>query len=151
MNMKVIFLEDVRGRGKKYEVKDVADGFAKNQLLPQGLVEPATPGNLAKLNALKVRLMRGHEETKKRLETLRESLQTIVLEFSMKTDVRGSVFGSVTKDMILKELRNRKLLGPERIDIVLDHPLKQIGDHLVVADLKNGLKANIKIILRSQP
>jgi len=148
--MKIIFLQDVRGRGKKYEVKDVADGYATNFLFPKRLAEPATPANLARLESLKKKLDQEHDESLKRMQSLEEKLKTSSLKFPVKTDEKGSVFGSITKDMITKALREQGWLGPERVDIHLEHPLKTIGEHEVEIGLKEGHKAFLRVILTPQ-
>ncbi|MEY4731645.1 MAG: hypothetical protein RL681_591, partial [Candidatus Parcubacteria bacterium] len=122
--MRVILLQDIRGIGKKYEVKDVAEGFGKNYLLPRKIVEPATPGNLVRLATAKAQLEHHDAEALKRLASLRDTLATKRLEFPVRTDETGAVYGSVTKEMILKAMRDHDWLGPERIDIELEHPLK---------------------------
>ncbi len=148
--MKVIFLKDVRGRGKKHEVKDIADGFAKNYLIPQGLAEAATDERLARHSAIVQHGEKEQAELVRRLHSLVDILKNRKLEFDVKTDAKGSVFGSVTKEMILKALRDQGFLGAERVDLHLDHPLKELGDHRVEIDLKHDLRASLTVTLRPQ-
>jgi ribosomal protein L9 len=68
----------------------------------------------------------------------------------MKTDGKGHVFGSVSKDQIMKALRDRGIIGAERVEIALDHPLKTLGPALVRVDLKRGVEAKLQVILREQ-
>ena len=68
----------------------------------------------------------------------------------MRTDEHGSVFGSVTKEMILKAMREHGWLGKERADVELEHPIKKIGDQTVVVDLKRGIRAKLKVVVRPQ-
>jgi large subunit ribosomal protein L9 len=145
--MRVILLQDIRGIGKKYEVKDVAEGFGKNYLLPRKLVLPATPGNLAQLAAAQAR--RAHEEHEAicRLAALRDRLGELRLTFPVRADEHGAVYGSVTKESIMKAMREHGWLGPERIDVELQHPLKNLGEHRVRLDLKNGMTAELTVIL----
>ena len=73
------------------------------------------------------------------------------LEFDMKTDKEGKgVFGSVTKEMILKGLRDAGFIRKEHVEIKLDHPLKELGEHMIEVDLKKGITARLKIVLRAQ-
>lgn len=145
--MRVILLQDIRGIGKKYDVKDVAEGFGKNYLLPRKLVEPATPGNLARLAAVQARKAHEEGETVERLSALRNKLGELRLTFPMRADESGAVFGSVTKEAILKAMREHGWLGPERIDIELEHPLKTLGEHRVTLNLKQGMTAIVTVIL----
>ena len=149
--MRVILLQEIRGIGKKYEIKDVAEGFGTHYLLPRKLVEPATPGNLARLREAKSRLEHEDAETVKRLTALRDTLATVRLEFPVRTDDTGAVYGSVTKEAILKAMRDHDWLGPERVEMQLEHPLKTLGEHRVPIDLKHDLQAVLTVMLRRQP
>lgn len=138
--MKIILLQDVRGIGRKREVKEVPDGYARNFLLARGLAAPATSA----LQAQSAAMQRAHEAQKvaeaEHVARLKTHLTQEPLSFALKTDTRGSVFGSVTSDMITQEVRTRahKTLpaGAEvRVETVLQRPLKQIGTTEVVVKL----------------
>ncbi len=148
--MKVILLEDIKGIGNKYDVKDVSDGYARNFLLPKKLVKPATPQALKELEQLKSKLEKEDIEFKKHLSELARKISESFLEFRLKTDERGSIFGSVTKEMILRAMREHGWLGKERVDVFLEHPIKEFGEHKVSVDLKKGIKAELKIIVQPQ-
>ena len=149
--MKIILLQDVRGTGRKYEVKDVPDGYARNFLIAKGFAETGTQQALAALAVRKARLERDDVELKKHLEERARFINDHSLEFTLKTDEKGSVFGSITKEMILRAMREHSWLGKERVDIALDHPIKKIGDHQVAVDLKKDIRATLSVIVRSQP
>lgn len=149
--MRVILLEDIKNLGKKYEVKDVADGYARNFLIPHHLVRLATPMALKELTLQKGRFKTEDLEIKKHLAKLAERLNDRYLKFFLKTNEEGIVFGSVTKEMILKALRENDLVTKERVQIKIDQPLKKLGEHQIEVDLKKGIKAKIKVILQSQP
>ncbi|GIW65280.1 MAG: 50S ribosomal protein L9 [Candidatus Parcubacteria bacterium] len=148
--MKVILLENVKGLGKKYELKNVSDGYAKNFLFPKNLAKPATPEEIKKIENLKLKLAEEEKELIKHLEEVSRLINDRFIEFNLKTDKTGTVFGSVTKEMILKALREHKLITKERVDILLDHPIKEIGEHIIKVDLKKGIIANLKVIVRPQ-
>jgi large subunit ribosomal protein L9 len=149
--MKVILIKDVKDLGKKHEVKEVSDGYARHYLIPRGLAKAATPAELKKLEEMKARALKEEAETKKRLEELARRISERYLEFHLKTDAAGTVFGSVTKDMILKALREHDLVTVDRVDVDLDHPIKKIGDYLVTVVFKKGITAKLKVSVRSQP
>jgi len=148
--MKIILLQDVKDAGKKYDIKEVADGYARNFLFPNKLAEPATPSALKKLENLKSKLGKEELELKKRLEEIVRKIGDTTLEFSLKTDGKGGIFGSVTKEMILKALREHGLVTKERVDVTLDHPIKELGDHKVKVDLKKGIAVELKIRIQPQ-
>jgi large subunit ribosomal protein L9 len=143
--MKVILLADVRGLGKKMEIKEVSEGHARNFLFPRNLAKPASTGalqDLASFQAIKAQkdaAERGH------LEAIAEALNREYVDFHLKTDAQGSVFGSVNKDLIEKTLRAKGLLGKEKIDIKLQYPLREFGESRVKISLKKGIEAELKI------
>lgn len=149
--MRVILLEDVAGLGKKYEIKEVKDGYAKNYLLPRKLAVQATEKEIKKLELLKNKFIKQEEELIKHLNELKRLIEDRTIEFYLKTDKNGKVFGSVNKEMILKALREHKLITKERVNIILDRPLKEIGEHQIDIDLKKGIVAKLRIIIHPQP
>lgn len=148
--MKVILLEDVKNIGKRGELKEVSGGYARNFLFPNALAKPATAGNLKELEREKIRSEKEDEMLKKRLVEIARLMTERHLEFKMRTDEKGGVFGSVTKDMILKGLRDAGFVSKERVEIKLAHPLKELGEHYVDVDLKKGIGAKLKIMLLPQ-
>ena len=149
--MKIILLEDVKNLGKKHDVKDVPDGYARNFLIFRKFAKPATPQALKELAIAKSRIEKEDAETIKQRAFLAESMKGKFLIFDLRTDDKGHVFSSVTKEMILKSLRSQGFVGKERVDLKIEHPLKEIGEYLLDLDLKKGIKTKIKVILRSQP
>lgn len=146
--MKIILIQDVRGVGKKNDVKEAADGYARNFLFPNGLAKPATPASLKELEIFKAGLAKEDAELMKHLEELARKLNEFSLEFRLKTDDIGSVFGSVTKEMILKGLRENHFVTKERVEIEIEHPIKKLGEHVVPVKLKKGITAELKVIVR---
>ncbi len=148
--MKIILLKDIRNIGGKNEIKEVADGYARNFLFINNLAKPATPTAVKELEKLKSELNKNEAELKKHLEELARKINATSIEFPLKADENGSIFGSVNKDAILKSLREHKIIGKERLDIELDHPIKEIGTHKVKVDLKKGIRATLGVIIRQQ-
>jgi len=145
--MKVIFLSDVRNVGKKYDIKDVSDGYARNFLFPNKLAETASPEAIKKLESMKAGLEKEENEIRAHLEDLAKKIGATKLQFEVKTDKSGAVFGSVNKESILKALRDHKLIGTERIDIDLKYPIKDLGEHVVEIDLKKGVVAKLGVVV----
>jgi len=142
--MQVIFLQDVRGKGKKHEIKNVPDGYAKNFLFPQKLAESADAGALAR-NESWVKTKEQEAAARiERLAMLRNTLKDNELQFELRADEHGSTFGSVTKENILAALRERGWLGAEHIDIVLAHPIKTLGEHAI----EMALDAKTRVLVR---
>lgn len=148
--MKVILHQDVRGVGKKYEIKNVSDGYARNLLFPKNLAEPATPEALKRLDSLKAGMAKNEKETLARLQALARKIEDGNLEFELKAEKDGSTFGSVTKEMIQKGIRD-KFSSQDRAEAMLPHPLKKIGEHVVLVDLKKGIEAKLKVNIKPEP
>ncbi len=149
--MRVIFLQKVSGKGEKDEVKEIADGYARNFLFPRGLAAPATPERLKALASKKKKKTEEEEETLKRLAEIARRLADRTLVFELKSDAKGSVFGSVKKETIEKALREHGLTGRDRAEVILDHPLKKFGEHEVRVRLHRGLDIKLKVSVQPQP
>jgi large subunit ribosomal protein L9 len=145
--MRVIFLDDVRNVGKKYDIKDVSDGYARNFLFPNKLAEAASPEAIKKLESMKAAHEKEDKETLAQLEAVARKINETKIEFEVKTDKSGAVFGSVNKESILKALREHKLIGTERIDIDLKYPIKELGEYAVPIDLRKGVVAKLGVIV----
>lgn len=148
--MKVILLAEVRKVGKKYEVKDVSDGYARNLLFPNKLAEPATPGALKKLEAMRAEHEREDSELRARLAEIARKLADTKIEFTLAADSSGALYGSVNKDSILKALREHGFVTKERVEIELKYPIKEAGEYTVPVDLKKGVSADLRIIVRKK-
>lgn len=145
--MKVIFLSDVRNVGKKFEIREVSDGYARNFLVPNKLAEPATPAAIKKLEDMKAAHEKEDKELKAHLEAIARKIGETKIQFDVKVDRSGVVFGSVNKETILKALREHKLIAAERIDIDLKYPIKELGEYSVPIDLKKGVIATLGIVV----
>lgn len=149
--MKIILLQDVRGLGKKHEIKEVAGGYGRNFLIAKGLAKAATQETEKSVEAMKAKAEKEQSDLLKRLRELARLIDEHHIEFRLRTDEKGTVYGSVTKEMILKAMREHEWLRKERVEIELAHPLKEIGDYAVAVDLKKGIRATLKVAVRPQP
>lgn len=148
--MKIILQEDVRSMGKKFDVKDVNDGYARNFLFPNKLAEPATPAALKKIAALRAEHDKNESLLIAHLRDIAGKIDAMKLEFDVKVDASGAVFGSVNKESILKALREHSLVTTERVDIELKYPLKEIGEYKLPIDLKKGVTATLRVIVAAE-
>ena len=139
--MRVILLTDVRRIGKKNDVKNVSDGYARNFLFPQNLARIADQEGLGELSTTK----KNEKEIEDRLKRLANRMSELELIFKLKTDKSGAVFGSVNKDDILKGIRDAGLITKDRIEIKISKPLKEFGAHEAEAHLPKGIVAKLKL------
>jgi large subunit ribosomal protein L9 len=145
--MKVIFLNDVRNVAKKYDVKDVSDGYARNFLFPTKLAEVASPEAIKKIESMRAAHEKDDKEALAYLEALARKINETKIQFELKADKSGVVFGSVNKESILKALREHKMIGTERIDIDMKYPIKELGEFSVPIDLKKGVTAKLGVVV----
>ena len=149
--MKIIILEDIKNFAKKYDVKEVKNGYARNFLIPRKLAKPATKDALKELEVRKAEWEKQEEEIKNRLRSAAEELGKKEITFELKTGKKDEVFGSVTKEDILKKLsifNSQFPIKEKDIGINLQHPLKTIGEHKIEIDLSRGIKAKIKVLIK---
>ena len=137
--MTVILLKDIKGLGKKFEVKNVPDGYARNFLVPKGWAKPATDESLA--------IKSTHEAQEAaelaRLKKMSAEIEKLTLRFLVAGDAK-SVFGSVSREDIEKELRVK---GCENFKLDLPKSIKATGEHSVLVDLGRGLQVKLKIVI----
>jgi large subunit ribosomal protein L9 len=145
--MKVILLQDIKRLGNKFDVKNVANGYAKNFLIPKNLAQPATEANLKILFRQKAEQKRQEKELIEKFKKTANQLKDLVLDFSLKVGENGQVFGSVSASEIKKALKN---LGYQNFELLLEKPIKELGEYLVEIDLGKGIKSKIKIEVHSQ-
>ncbi len=143
--MKVIFLKDVKGKGKKGEVKDVSVGYANNYLFKNNLAEEATPGNLKKLNAQKQKEAEREQEEKSIAEVLKAKLAETTVLIKAKSGEGGRLFGSITSKQIADELKKKHKLNVDRRKIELKDPIRSLGHHKIPVKLHHEVNGTINV------
>ncbi|MFZ2522586.1 MAG: 50S ribosomal protein L9 [Minisyncoccia bacterium] len=147
--MKIILLKDVPKVGKRYDVKDVSDGYALNLLIPRGLAQKATPDLIKKVEESKVKDLAQKKIQNDLLLKSLESIRSVTLEFKEKTNEKGHLFAGVTKEMIAEELMKQTKFNIDTESIKLDKPIKEVGEHKVPIEVlgkKSEFQVNISAI-----
>jgi large subunit ribosomal protein L9 len=142
--MKVVFLQNVEGSGRTGEIKEVADGFARNFLLPRRLAAPASPDAIKRAEALAVAEARRQAELDEQARTLAEKL-TAPIVITVRAGEQGRLYGSVTAVDIAEEAS--KLAGQEvdRHLLVLEEPIKEVGTYEVPLRLTHNVEATLMV------
>lgn len=143
--MRVILLKNTKGVGKRNEVKEVPDGYARNFLIPRKVAVIATDSEVAKLDSLKQAEKARSKKNIEELKHLAKKLENEKLQFVLKTGRKGEVFGSVTRKEIEEKLSKE---GIKEARVLLEYPIKSIGISEVVADLGYGVKVLVKIAIQ---
>lgn len=148
--MKVIFIKDVKGKGKKGEVKNVADGYARNFLIKQGLAVEATPGNLKQLENQKKKAAELAQQELEEAKQLKEQLENIKVELSAKAGEGGRLFGSITNKQIASELKKTHNITIDRRKILLDDAIRSLGVTKVEVKLHPEVTATLAVHVKEQ-
>lgn len=147
--MKVILLQDVKGQGKKDEVLEVNEGFARNFLIKKGLAEAATPTKINELNQKKAAASYHKQEEFKAMQALAAEIKGKQFTVNIKVGKEGKVFGSVTSQDIAQSLKNAGY-EVDKKKIVLPTGFKTVGDYDVDVKLTEGVATKIKVLVRGE-
>ena len=144
--MKVILLQDVEGLGKKYDVKDVKDGYARNLLLPEKMAKAATKQALKWLADQKEVIKKEAGEDLKKEQALASELDGAELNIAVKVGDEGQLFESINSQKIVEKLKE---MGFEikKSQIKLENPIKELGEFPITISLAHNLEAEIKVII----
>ena len=143
--MKVIFLKDVKGKGKKGEVKNVADGYAQNFLIKQGLAVEANQAAVSSLNAQKKKEEKLAAEELAEAKKLKEKMDKITVEFTTKAGEGGRLFGSITSKQIADELQKVQGIKIDKRKIDLPDAIRSLGYTKVSVKLHTEVTATLNV------
>jgi large subunit ribosomal protein L9 len=144
--MKVILLDDVSKLGRRGEVREVSDGYARNFLIPKKLALTATPGNLKNLTHIKTQQDAKASRIKTDADRLRERIEALVCEERRQASEEGRLFGSVTSQDVAEFLA-RNAIQIERRRIMLDEPIKGLGEFSVPIRLHPEVSAQLRVVV----
>ena len=144
--MKVIFLKDLRGQGKKNEIKDVSDGYATNYLIKNGYAVKytKTSGDILSKQIKEFNLQ--EEENIKKATEIKNKLEKEEVKFNVKVGNNSKVFGSISTKQISEELKKLGYDIDKKI-IKINEPLSSLGVHNVNISLHKNVNANLKVHL----
>jgi large subunit ribosomal protein L9 len=142
--MKIILLDDVTALGRRGEVRDVADGYARNYLLPQKLALQATAANLKNLDSIKARQESRAAKLRSEAETQAQAIEALQLSETRQASDEGRLFGSVGRGDIAAFLAQNGI-EVERRRIGLDEPIKALGETNVPIRLHPEVTAHLKV------
>ena len=143
--MKVILCKDVPGTGKKGQICEVADGYARNFLLKKGLAEPATTATAKEMREIEERKKREHEKELKQFQKAASTLDGEEIEINAKTTTEGKLYAAVHEQMIADTIKKRFRILIDPRCIVLSRPIKEVGSYHVIIEFGHGLEAELTI------
>jgi large subunit ribosomal protein L9 len=142
--MKVIFLQDVKGQGKKGEVKDVSEGYARNFLIPRGLAKEASQGNLKTLEVQKQSEERRKQKEREEAEALGKRLDAMTVVIRAKAGEGGRLFGAITSKQVAEALAKEGIEIDKR-KIELEEPIRTLGVTKVPVKLHPQVRATLSV------
>lgn len=142
--MKVIFIKDLKGQGKKNDILEVADGYAQNFLIKKGYAVAATQSNFDKIQRVLSESKLEESLLIKEMESLKNTLEKEIIIFNVSTGGSDKMFGKISTKQIKKEL-NEKGYTIGKTAIKLDHDITSLGTHDVEIELHKKVTAIIKV------
>lgn len=143
--MKVILKDNIKGVGKKNEVINVSDGYARNFLFPKNLAVEATPENMNKLNSQNEAKQYKKDVEKEKAKEIAKKLEDITLQIKVQAGENGKIFGSVSSKEISENLEKQYKINIDKKKIELKEPIKVLGTRTVEARLFEGVIGKIKL------
>lgn len=143
--MKVVFLKDVKGQGKKGEVKEVSEGYANNFLFPRNLATPATQGTLNTLEQHKKSEQKRKEQEQADAEALGAKLETLTVQVPAKAGEGGRLFGAISTKQIGDALEKQHKLKIDKRKMQLDQPIRSLGVTKIPVKLHAKVTATLTV------
>lgn len=145
--MKVIFTQDVRGRGKRGEVKNVPDGYAQNFLIKRGMAKPANKANMHTLERVAANEKAAYEAEKAAAEKIKQQLEDdkTIVSFKSKAGTDSRLFGSISSKKIVAGLEQQFGIKIDKRKLSLPEPIKSLGYTNVPVKLFKGVESKIRV------
>lgn len=145
--MKVILTQDVKSQGKKGQLVEVSDGYARNFLLPKKLAVPATAENVNTMKQQEKARQAQMAAEKAEAQALAEKLKSIQVKLTAKAGEGGRLFGAVTSKEIAEALSAQHGLNIAKTKLVLDEPIKSCGGYQIKAKLGYEIMGTVKVMV----
>lgn len=143
--MKVILKEDIKGVGKKDQIINANDGYARNFLFPKNLAVPADKGNLTNLQSKKTSEEHRKEIERENAKETAKKIEGILLKLPVKSGENGKVFGSITTKEIAENLEKQYKIAVDKKKINLQEPIKNLGTFNIEIKLYDRVNAKLKV------
>ena len=145
--MKVILAQKVKGLGEAGTVKEVADGYARNYLIPRGLARPATEGAQKEVEIQKKATAKREKRLLTEAEDFAGELNKLQLTFKAKAGEGDRLYGSITTAEIAEQVTQRLHTELDKRKIVLEEPIRELGTHTVTVKLMGSVTAEVTVIV----
>jgi large subunit ribosomal protein L9 len=148
--MKVLLTQDVFKLGHAGEVKNVADGYGRNFLIPQGFAVLATAGAQKRADALKAKALQKRAADQAEIESVAAVIGNNTYYFTAKAGEKGKLYGSITSAQIAEKIS--EVLGSEfdKRKVALREPIREVGTHSVIIRLSNDIAPQVNVVVTSE-
>lgn len=143
--MKVVLNDNIKGLGKKLDVVNVSEGYARNYLFPKKLAKAADNKSVSEATTKKEAIKFKQDTDRAEAMKIKETIESITLEFKVKAAEGGKLFGSITSKEISDELKKVSNIAIDKKKISLENQVKTIGQYVVKVKLYEGISANLKV------
>ena len=148
--MKVILLKDVKGTGKKGEIKEVSDGYARNFLLKKGVAVEANQANMKELDEKSKSKERNALIEYEEAVLLGKQMENVNIQIEVKSGEGGRLFGSITSKEIAEQLKKQKNIDIDKRKILMDEPIRTLGSTLVEIKLHQKVTTKIRVDVKEK-
>ncbi len=148
--MKVLLTRDIDQIGKAGQVKTVADGYARNYLIPKGLAVPATEGALRQAETIRKAEERRQAQLFAQAQAIAGQLAETTLIFQARAGETGKLYGSITATDIVEAIQTQKGIELDKRKVELRDPIRMVGTHKVPIKLASNLIAEVKVVIEAQ-
>jgi large subunit ribosomal protein L9 len=145
-----ILLQDVDKLGDRGTVIDVSPGYLRNYLIPRKLAQPATKGSLEEAQRRMEAAQRAQADAEERAQENAALLTKTVLTINQQAGEDGRLFGSVTAQDIVDAIKEARNIRIDRRKVHLDEPIRNVGTHMVVVEVADGVTATVKTMVVAQ-
>lgn len=148
--MKVILLQDVKNKGKKGDIVEVAEGYGRNFLLAKNLAKEATAANVNQAKADKATAAHRAAQAKDEAVVLGAQIEKVVVKMKVRVGENGKMFGSIASKDVAEALVKQTGLNIDRRKVELKNAVKSLGEYTAVAKLHTEVAANFKVIVEAE-
>ncbi|NCO04860.1 MAG: 50S ribosomal protein L9 [Candidatus Magasanikbacteria bacterium] len=148
--MKVILLKDVKGTGARGDIKDVADGYARNFLIKKGLAKHATKDSVHKIVQKEEKEQRTSKKELREQQSTAAKLDGAEIELTGKVNDEGTLYAAIGTAKIIKALKSEYGVDVKSKQITIPEPIKELGEHTIMIEFNHGLEAEVTIIVNEE-
>lgn len=148
--MKVILKENIKGVGKKDQVINASDGYARNYLFPKNLAVEANDKNMSELKAKQQSNQYKKHQEKEKAQNIADTLKDIILEIKVKAGENGKIFGGVSAKEIAEQLEKKHKIKIDKKKVEIKEPIKVLGTTQVTIKLYEGVIGKLKVKVEAE-